>query len=124
MTTVDQAVESLSTDLYAAKIRGYIREARKRKNLQDFYIAGVFYQRAAKIAHKVNRSPRKYEDQALACFEMQVQHSLSTEDFSQAADALERIAKIYERIGDTQLAAELRFQASYLRLRGIETLIS
>jgi hypothetical protein len=55
---------------------------------------------------------------------MQVQHSLSTEDFSHAADALERLAKIYERIGDSQLAAELRFQASYLRLRGIETMIS
>ncbi len=116
-------MESLSTELYAAKISGYLREARKRKNLQDYYSAGLFYQRAARIAHKANRSPQNYEDQALACFEMQVQQSLGADDFSKAAESLEKIAKIHELSGDTQLAAELRFQASYLRLRGIESMI-
>ncbi|MFX0169621.1 MAG: hypothetical protein ACFE89_09750 [Candidatus Hodarchaeota archaeon] len=114
----------MSTELYAAKIRGYLREARKHENLHEYYTAGMMYQRAARIALKANRSPRKYETQALACFEMQVQHSLGIEDFSEAAQALEKLAKIYEKAGDTQLAAEMRFQASYLRLRGIESLIS
>jgi hypothetical protein len=116
-------VESLSTELYAAKIRGYVREARKRRNLHEYYAAGVLYQRAARFAQKAHKSPRNYETKALDCFEMQLQHSLGTDDFSQAAKALERIAKIYETSGDTQLAVELRFQASYLRLRGIETLM-
>lgn len=116
-------MERLTTELYAAKIRGYIREARRRKNLHDYFNAGIMYQRAARIAIKANRNPRKYEAEALACFEMQIQHSLGTEDFSQAAQALEKLAKIYENAGDTQLAAEMRFQASYLRLRGIETMI-
>ena len=116
-------MDRVTTELYAAKIRGYLREARRRKNLHDYYNAGVMYQRAAKIASKANRNPRKYEAEALACFEMQIQHSLGTEDFSQAAQALEKLAKIYETAGDTQLAAEMRFQASYLRLRGIETMI-
>lgn len=122
--TVSPAVESLSTEEYAAKIRGYVREARKKKTHQDYYTAGMLYQRAAKLAHKANRSPMKYESQALACFEMQLQSSLGDEDFSKAADTLEKIAKMYEQSGDTQLATELRLQASYLRLRGIETLVS
>jgi len=117
-------VESLSTEEYVAKIRGYIREARKKRALQDYYTAGMLYQRAAKIAHKAHRSPQKYETQALACFEMQLQNSLSDEEFSKAADTLEKIAKMYETSGDTQLAAELRLQASYIRLRGIETMVS
>ncbi len=117
-------MESLSSELYVAKIRGYVREARKRRNLQDYYTAGILYQRAARLARKAHKSPRDYESKALACFEMQVQHSLGTEDLSQAAQALEKLAKIYEDSGDTQLAAELRFQASYLRLRGIESMIS
>ena len=124
MDTVSQAVERVTTEVYVAKIRGYIREARKRKNLHDYYNAGIMYQRAARIAVKANRNPRKYEAQALACFELQIQHSLGTEDFSQAAQALEKLALIYEKAGDTQLAAEMRFQASYLRLRGIETMIT
>lgn len=117
-------MESLNTELFAAKIRGYVREARKKKNLQEYNTAGILYQRAARIAHKANRSPRKYQAQALSCFEMHVQNSLGSENYSEAADALERIAKIYEAAGDKQLAAELRLQASYLRLRGIETMVS
>ncbi|MFW9831357.1 MAG: hypothetical protein ACFFD8_06240 [Candidatus Thorarchaeota archaeon] len=114
----------MSTEWYTAKIRGYVREARKKKNLEDYNSAGILYQRAARIAHKVNRSPDKYQALALSCFEMQVQNSLGSENFSEAAEALEKIAKIYEDSGDKQLAAELRLQASYLRLRGIETLVN
>jgi hypothetical protein len=121
---VNPAVESLSTEIYAAKIRGYVQEARKKKADQDYYTAGMLYQRAAKLAHKVNRSTRKYETQSLACFEMQLQSSLGNEDFSKAADTLEKIAKMYDASGDTQLGAELRLQASYLRLRGIEALVN
>ncbi len=121
---MNPAVESLSTEVYVAKIRGYIQEARKKRTLQEYFAAGVLYQRAAKIAHKADRSPHKYESQALACFEMQLQQSLGDEDFSKAADTLEKIAAMHEKSGDTQLAAELRLQASYLRLRGIEALVS
>jgi len=121
---VNPAVESLSTEIYAAKIRGYVQEARKKKAEQDYFTAGLLYQRAAKIAHKVNRAPQKYESQALDCFEMQLQSSLDDEDFSKAADTLEKIAKMYDASGDTQLGAELRLQASYLRLRGIEALVN
>jgi hypothetical protein len=121
---VNPAVESLSAEEYAAKIRAYAREARKKRNLHEYYSAGLLYQRAAKLAQKVNRSPRKYVTQALACFEMQVQDSLGEEDYSRAADTLEKIAKMYEVSGDTQLAAEMRLQASYLRLRGIEAMVS
>ena len=117
-------MESLSTQEYAAKIRGYIRAARKKKELNDFYTAGLLYQRAAKIARKINRSPQNYEAQALECFERQVQESLGEEDFSKAAETLERIAKMYEISGDTQIATEMRLQASYLRLRGIEAMAS
>ena len=115
-------MESLTTEEYTVKIRGYVREARKKRELHDYYSAGLLYQRAAKLAHKMNRSPRKYETQALACFEMQVQDSLGEEDYSKAADTLEKIAKMYEASGDKQLATEMRLQASYLRLRGIEAL--
>jgi hypothetical protein len=121
---VNPAVESLNTEIYVAKIRGYMQEARKKKAEQDFFTAGLLYQRAAKLAHKVNRSPRKYVTQALACFEMQLQSSLGDEDFSKAADTLEKIAKMYDESGDTQLGAELRLQASYLRLRGIEAMVN
>lgn len=117
-------MESLSSEEYAAKIRGYVREARKKKSLKEYYTAGMLYERAAKLAHKINRSSRNYETQALACFEMQLQTSLGDEDFSKAADTLEKIAKMYDRSGDTQLAAELRLQASYLRLRSIEAMVS
>ena len=117
-------MESLSTEIYAAKIRGYVQEARKKKAEQDYFTAGLLYQRAAKIAHKVNRAPQKYESQALDCFEMQLQSSLDDEDFSKAADTLEKIAKMYDASWGTQLVAELRLQASYLRLRGIEALVN
>ncbi len=116
-------MESLTTDLFTLKIRGYLQEARKRKNQRDFYNAGVLYQRAARLAPKINRSPQRYEEQALDCFEKEIHRSLGTEDFSRAANALERIAKIHEAKGDIQLATDLRLQASYLRLKGIETLI-
>jgi hypothetical protein len=121
---VNPAVESLSSEEHALKIREYVREARKKRNLQEYYTAGMLYQRAAKIAHKANRSPQRYENQALACFEMQLQYSLGEEEYSKAAETLEKIAKMYEKSGDTQLAAELRLQASYLRLRGIESMVS
>lgn len=121
---MNPTVESLSSEEYAAKIRSYVREARKKKSQNNYYAAGMLFERAAKLARKINRSPRKYETQALACFEWQVQTSLGDEDFSKAADTLEKIAKMYDNSGDTQLAAELRLQASYLRLRGIEALVS
>ncbi len=121
---MNPAVESLSTEEYTLKIRGYISEARKKKALQDYYSAGILYQRAARIAHKAHRSPKKYEAQAMASFEMQLQQSLEAEEYSKAADTLERIAKIYEKSGAPQLASELRLQASYIRLRGIESMIS
>ena len=121
---MNPAVESLSTEEFTAKIRAYVREARKKRELHEYYTAGLLYQRAAKLAYKMNRSPRKYETEALACFELQVQDSLGEEDYSKAADTLEKIAKMYEVSGDTQLAAEMRLQASYLRLRGIEAMVS
>ncbi|MFX1319313.1 MAG: hypothetical protein ACFE9O_09245 [Promethearchaeota archaeon] len=114
----------MSTEMYAAKIRGYVQEARKKKVKQDYFTAGLLYQRAAKLAQKINRSPQRYEAEALACFEMQLQSSLGDDDFSKAADTLEKIAKMYDASGDTQLGAELRLQASYLRLRGIEALVN
>ena len=120
----DQAVESLTAELHALKIRGYLREARKRKNLRDFYAAGILFQRAARTAVQAQKSPKRYEELALACFEKEVKLSLGLENFSQAADALERIARIHERNEDMQAAADLRLQASYLRLKGIETLIN
>lgn len=114
----------MTTELFAAKIRGYVQEARKLRNRQEYYTAGILYQRAARIAHKAKKPHMRYVTQALACFELEVQQSMGAENFSQAADALEHIAKIHGDNGDTQLAAELRLQASYLRLRGIESIIS
>lgn len=114
----------MTTELYALKIRRYLREAKRRRNHKDFYAAGIFYQRAARTAYQAKKSPKRYETMAIACFEKQVENSLAKEHFSQAADAIEHIAKIHERNGDTQAAADLRLQASYLRLKGIETLIA
>jgi pterin-4a-carbinolamine dehydratase len=114
----------LTTELYALKIRRYLREATRRRNLKDFYAAGIFYKRAARTAYQANKSPKRYESLAIACFEKQIENSLSIENFSQAADAIEHIAKIHEQNGDTQTAADLRLQASYLRLKGIETLMA
>ena len=115
---------ALSSELYAAKLRTYLREARRRRKHEDYFSAGIYYQRAARAAQKVKKPNQRYVDDALACFEMDLQHSLGSDNYSQAADALEKIAKIHEQSGDTQLAAELRLQASYLRLRGIEATIS
>ncbi|MFX1563805.1 MAG: hypothetical protein ACFFDP_10935 [Promethearchaeota archaeon] len=114
----------MTTELYALKIRRYLREARKRRNQKDFYAAGIFYKRAARTAYQAKKSAKRYESMAIACFEKQVEDSLAIDKFSQAADAIEHIAKIREQNGDTQTAADLRLQASYLRLKGIETLIA
>lgn len=119
-------MESLSFDLsdfYVAKVREYLREAKQRVSVRDFYAAGLCYQRAARAALLAKKRPTDYEARALTCFEKAVQRNLKTEDYSQAADALERLAKIYEQRGETQLAADLGLQASYIRLKGIETLI-
>lgn len=120
-------MESLTFDLsdfYALKVREYLRAAKQRVSLRDFYTAGLFYQRAARAASLAKKRATDYEARALACFEKAVQRNLKTEDYSQAADALERLAKIYEQKGENQLAADLRLQASYIRLKGIETMIS
>ncbi|MFX1564042.1 MAG: hypothetical protein ACFFDP_12125 [Promethearchaeota archaeon] len=114
----------MTTELYALKIRSYLKEASRHRSLKDFYAAGIFYQRAARTAYQAKKSPRRYENMAIACFEKQAENSLSKENFSQAADAIEHIAKIHEQNGDTKTAADLRLQASYLRLRGIETLMA
>lgn len=120
-------MESLTYDLgdfYVSKMREYLREAKQRITLHDFYTAGLLYQRAARAALLAKKDAADYEARALACFEKAVQRNLKTEDYSQAADALERLAKIYEQKGESQLAADLRLQASYIRLKGIETMIS
>ena len=110
-------------EFYLSKMREYVREAKQRVSLRDFYTAGLFYQRAARAALLAKKGPADYEARALSCFEKAVQRNLKTEDYSQAADALERLAKIYEQKGESQTAADLRLQASYIRLKGIETLI-
>ena len=120
-------MESLSfnlDDFYLLKMREYVREAKQRVSLRDFYMAGLLYQRAARAALLAKRGATDYESRALDCFEKAVQRNLKTEDYSQAADALERLAKIYEQKGESQTAADLRLQASYVRLKGIETLIA
>jgi hypothetical protein len=119
-------VESLTfdlNDLYVLKMREYLREAKQRISLRDFYTAGLLYQRAARAAALAKKPATNYEALALSCFEKAVKRSLKTEDYSQAADGLERLARIYEQRGESQLAADLRLQASYLRLKGIETMI-
>jgi len=105
------------------KLRKYVREARQREGACDFYYAGILYHRAANRALRAKKRADRYYLQAMDCFEKGYQTALERGDYTQAADCLERMAKILERHGDTQTATTLRLRASDLRLKGITAIM-
>jgi hypothetical protein len=105
------------------KIQGFIKEARQRRKSKEFFSAGTFYQRAARVALKARKSPNRYFNRAIKCYEEGLEIYLSDEAFSEAAETLERIAQIHELNGERRTAADIRLRASYLRLKSIENLM-
>jgi len=106
-----------------SRVREYVKEARRRMGDCDFYSAGILYHRAANRALRAKKQADRYYLQAMECFEKGYQSALEREDYAQAADCLERMAKILERRGDTQKATTLRLRASDLRLKGITAIM-
>ncbi len=107
----------------AIKIRDYLKVARQRRRSKEFFSAGTFYQRAAKVALQARRSPSRYYNRALECYREGLEIYMNDEAFSEAADTLERIAQIHELNDETGIAADFRLRASFLRLKNIEVLM-
>lgn len=110
-------------EAYTLKIRGYLKEARQRRRSKEFFSAGTFYQRAAKVALQARKSPSRYYNRAIKCYEEGLEIYMSDDAFSEAAETLERIAKIHELNDERRIGADFRLRASYLRLKSIEVLM-
>jgi hypothetical protein len=107
----------------SVKIRDYVKEARQRRKSKEFFSAGTFYQRAARVALQARRSPSRYYNRALECYREGLEIYMNDEAFSEAAETLERIAQIHELNNEERVAADFRLRASYLRLKSIEILM-
>ncbi len=105
------------------KIQDYLKEARLRRKSKEFFSAGILYQRAARVALQAHKSPSRYFNRALQCYEEGLEIYMHDEAFSEAAETLERIAQIHELNGEIRAAADFRLRASYLRLKSIECLL-
>ncbi len=105
------------------KIRDYVKEARQRRRSKEFFSAGTFYQRAAKVALQARRSPNRYYNRAIECYKESLEIYMNDDAFSDAAETLERIAQIHELNHEERTAADFRLRASFLRLKSIEALM-